>query len=139
MTPTIYRAMLVASLALGILSGIFDFIVPSTLPEVFKEAQESYDAAQATDEVLLFLLPGVVCVVVSLAAFVGLFLFRSWAPRLAVISTLLGMLVTVLMGPGCLSGWAIMLSDLAGMLWGAVVILPYVFPPLQERFAKLPG
>ena len=139
MTPTIYRAMLVASLVFAILSGIIDFLVPSVLPEVFTQAQQSYDAAKSTGEVLFFLSCGLVCFVVALVAYVGLYLFRSWAPPLAVISTLLGMLLTVLVGPASLSGWAILFSDLAGMLSGIVVILPYVSPPMQERFARLPG
>jgi hypothetical protein len=138
MTPAIYRALLLASLAFGISSVLFDVLVPSALPEVFTHAQEAYDALPERDDSVLLVLIEIVCLVVSTAAVVGLYLFRSWAPRLAVISTPLVMLVTVLMGPVVVSGWGMMLADLSSILWGIVVVLPYL-SPLKERFAKPAG
>ena len=117
---------------------MFDFLVPSALPEVLTRALEAYDALPGRDNAVFLVLAEAVCLVVSLAAVVGLYLFRSWAPRLAVISTPLLMLVTVLKGPVVVSGWGMALADLSSILWGIVVVLPYL-SPLKESFARQDG
>ena len=117
---------------------MFDFLVPSALPEVLTRALEAYDALPGRDNAVFLVSAAAVCLVVSLAAVVGLYLFRSWAPRLAVISTPLLMLVTVLKGPVVVSGWGMALADLSSILWGIVVVLPYL-SPLKESFARQDG
>ena len=127
--------MLLASLALGIMGAVFDTAVPSSLPDAFSQAQEAYDASQTTTYLLLTGLGALVLFIVGIASFVGLYLFRSWAPRLAIIATALAVPITVLIGPMAVSGWTTALNELSSMLWGVALALPYL-SPLRERFAK---
>jgi len=127
--------LLLASLALGIMGAVFDTAVPSSLPDAFSQAQEAYDASQTTTYLLLTGLGALVLFIVGIASFVGLYLFRSWAPRLAIIATALAVPITVLIGPMAVSGWTTALNELSSMLWGVALALPYL-SPLRERFAK---
>jgi len=113
----------------------FDTIVPSALPDAFSQTQEAYDDSQTTTYLLLTGFGALVLFIVGVASFVGLYLFRSWAPRLAIITTALAMPITILIGPMAVSGWTTTLNELSSMLWGVVLILPYL-SPLKERFAK---
>jgi len=129
--------LLIASLAIGIMGAVFDAVIPSALPDVFSQAQETYDASQ-TQTITFLLLKGLgalVIFIISTASFVGLYLFRSWAPRLAIIGTTFAIPISILVGPMVASGWATTLNALSSMLWGIVVILPYL-SPMRERFAK---
>jgi hypothetical protein len=135
MTPRTYRTLLLASLAFGIVGAVYDAAVPSALPDVFSQAQEANDASLTTSYLLLMGLAALVLFVVAIAAFVGLYLFRSWAPRLAIIATAFAMLITILIGPMAASGWATAINELSSMLWGAAVVLPHL-SPLKELFAQ---
>lgn len=117
------------------MGAVFDTVVPSALPDAFSQAQEAYDASQTTTYLLLTGFGALVLFIVGVASFVGLYLFRSWAPRLAIIATALAMPITILIGPMAVSGWTTTLNELSSMLWGVVLILPYL-SPLRERFAK---
>lgn len=135
MTPRTYRALLLASLAFGILGALFDTVVPSALPDAFSQAQEAYDASQTTTYLLLTGFGALILFIVGVASFVGLYLLRSWAPRLAIIATALAAPITILIGPMAVSGWTTTLNELSSMVWGVVLILPYL-SPLREHFAK---
>jgi len=117
------------------MGAVFDTAVPSSLPDAFSQAQEAYDASQTTTYLLLTGLGALVLFIVGIASFVGLYLFRSWAPRLAIIATALAVPITVLIGPMAVSGWTTALNELSSMLWGVALALPYL-SPLRERFAK---
>lgn len=136
MTPRIYRTLLIASLAFGIIGAVFDSVVPSALPEAFSQAQEAYDTSQETSSFLLLGVAGLVLLIAGVASFVGLYRFRTWAPGLAIVTTVLAMPITILIGPMAMSGWAMTFEELSSMLWGAVVVLPYL-SPLKERFARV--
>jgi len=135
MTPRTYGTLLLASLAFGIMGAAFDTIVPSALPDAFSQTQEAYDDSQTTTYLLLTGFGALVLFIVGVASFVGLYLFRSWAPRLAIIATALAMPITILIGPMAVSGWTKTLNELSSMLWGVVLIPPYL-SPLKERFGK---
>lgn len=135
MTPRIYRTLLLASLAFGIIGAVFDSVVPSALPEAFSQAQEAYDTSQESSSFLLLGVAGLVLLITGVASFVGLYRFRSWAPVLAIVTTVLAIPITILIGPTAMSGWAMTFEELSSMLWGAVVVLPYL-SPLKERFAR---
>lgn len=135
MTPRTYRTLLLASLAFGILGAVFDTVVPSALPDAFSQAQEAYDVSQTTTYLLLTGVGALVLFIIGIASFVGLYQFRSWAPRVAIITTALAIPITVLIGPTAVSGWTTILNELSSMLWGVVLICLYL-SPLRERFTK---
>lgn len=134
MTPARYRALIAVSILLGLAGGALDLLVPSLLPPAFTTAMEAEDpfASPVLLQVVL------VAAVATLAAVVGLWLFRPWAPRWALLTSAFSMPIYVLQGANMFSGWSMMLVDLSSMTWGAVLALTF-FSPLRGRFARAPG
>jgi ABC-type multidrug transport system fused ATPase/permease subunit len=99
MTPTQFRYTLAAYIVLGIIGGSFDLVFPSAIPEALSNAQETNDANLSTTSLILVALLGIVVIVGGITSFVGLYLFRPWSPRLAVIVTVLTLFVWPLEPP----------------------------------------
>lgn len=135
MTPRIFRALILTTVALGIFGSLFDAIFPTALPVAFVQAQEAQDSLLSTPSVLLGGMGALVLLVIGVASTVGLYQFRPWAPRLAVIATVLALLLAPLLGASACSGYAMALHEMSSMLWGAVVALAY-FSPLRDCFVR---
>jgi len=133
MSSTHFRLVLVASMILGLIGGFFDLMFPSAVPEALSQAQAAYDAELSTPALIVAVLVGLITLVGGIAAFVGLFIFRPWAPRLAVVTTALALFVWPALGANVSSGWSVALADLSSTLWGVVLAVVY-FSPLKERF-----
>ena len=133
MTPLVYRLLIAASTVLGFAGPLLDVLMPSLLPAAFTAAMEAQDPLHSN----AWLLVGGVVAVAGLAAMVGLWLFRPWAPRWALATTALSVAFIVLQGANAVSGWSMALTDLSSMLWGAVLALTF-FSPLSARFARVP-
>lgn len=136
MTSQNYRTLLIASVAFGLMGGLFDLIVPSALPEAFSAAQESHDDS-LSDSQLIF--AAIVCIplgIAVLASTIGLYLFRHWAPKLALATTVPSIALSVLTGPIVFSGWSIALTETSSILWGAVLAITY-FSPMKDRFIRI--
>src|SRR4051812_28264321 len=119
MTITRYRTLLIASLIVGVLGALVDVIFPALVSEEFRKLQETQDESAPISQVLMFSslgLVGGVCVLVSLF---GLYRFRRWAPKLALIGTALTLVAWPFSGAFTQSGTAIALSFIASYLWGA--------------------
>ena len=137
MSPKHFRYFLIAYLALGIAGGIFDFVFPSAVPEVLSNAQEANDAELSNTSLVVGALLVVVALPIGIASFVGLYLFRPWAPRLAVAVSIGVLFVLPLLGASVASGWSAALGSLSATLWGVILALVY-FSPLKERFKGHP-
>ncbi len=136
MTPRIYRFLLVSSFVLGVAAAFLDTLFPSVLPASFVEAQEVHDGTHFMSTAGLFgAFVALLTLAVLVAATVGLYLFRPWAPRLALVATALAALASVPLGAVALSGWAMGLNELASTLWGAVLALTF-FSPASKYFAR---
>lgn len=135
MTPQTYRALLLASVAFGIFSALFDTVFPSALPAAFVQAQEAHDSSLTTASILLGGIGGLVLLVIGVTSTVGLYQFRPWAPRLAVVTTALALPLISLLGATASSGYAMALNEISSTLWGAVVALAY-FSPLRNCFVR---
>lgn len=129
MSTSQFRYLLAASIALALAGGFFDTIFPSAVPEALLQAQETNDANISTP-ILVALIVGLVGYI---AAVIGLFRFRPWAPRVAVLATAFLILVTPAAGVSVSSGWASALSELSSTLWGVVLAVVY-FSPFKEKF-----
>ena len=66
---------------------------------------------------------------------VGLFFFKSWARALSLAITLLGLVLTVGLGPSLSSGLEASLLEASSILWGAILALAY-FSPVSARFER---
>ena len=135
MTTSQFRSLLIASLVLGLAAGLVDTIFPSAVPEALFQAHAAYDASlSAPTPMLIFsMLVALIGVVGYIAAFIGLFTFRPWAPRVAIFTTVLLILVSPGIGASVSSGWASALTELSSTLWGVVLAVVY-FSPLKEKF-----
>lgn len=71
------------------------------------------------------------------ASVVGLYRFRPWGRTLSLWLTLAPLPLAFLGGPLLESPLESSLSDIASMLWGAIVAVAY-FSPLSARFAGMP-
>jgi hypothetical protein len=133
MTPIQFRYMLVAYLSLGIFGGIFDFLFPSAIPETLANAQNAHDADLPSALIISAGILGVIILFCGIIVTFGLYMFRPWAPRLALVVTLLALPIYPLLGFQVASGWSMAITDLATTMWGAILALAY-FSPLKERF-----
>ena len=133
MTPLVYRFLIAASTVLGLAGAMLDVLVPSLLPAALTAATEAQEPLNST----AWLLVGGAIAVAGLAAMVGLWLFRPWAPRWALVTTALSVALFVPQGANAVSGWSMALTDLSSILWGAVLALTF-FSPLSARFARVP-
>lgn len=132
MTTSQFRYLLFASLASGLAAAFFDMAFPSAVPEAFSQAQAAHDEKTSTP-MLVFIAIGMIGIVGYVAAFIGLFKFRPWAPRIAVSSTALLILATPALGVDVSSGWASALTEISSTLWGVALAVVY-FSPLKEQF-----
>ena len=71
----------------------------------------------------------------SIAGLVGLFLFKSWARPLSVVSTLVDHLLSAFMGPLLYSGFGEALLGISAVLWGAILALSY-FSAISDQFGR---
>ncbi len=128
MSTSQYRLLLIASLVFGIISAAIDPLFPTLIPESMHQAQEAYEASLSVLGALSFLSITILGFVLFVVSFYGLYRFRSWAPRLAVIGTAVLLLAVSFSGPLAQSGLAIAFSYLSSYLWGAAIFLAYVHP-----------
>lgn len=138
-SPRLFRAILLASLVLGIAGALLDMLIPSLLPQVFSNAHAKLEAETFDDYgitgVVLLIVACVGLLALAIAGFVGLFLFKPWGRRLSVLSTLIGLPMSILLGPLSQSGWSLFLVEVSTILWGGALAIAY-FAPLSVRFGS---
>ena len=135
MSVSVFRALLLSSVIVGIVGGAIDLVLPSLLTEGFRQAQETHDAAVYASRGMLLGGLGIAILVLTIVAVYGLYTFRRWALRAAAVSTALGLLLVVLAGVYAQSGVAVAMSYFASYLWGAV-LLAAAIQPLSSRFQR---
>ncbi len=129
----VFRALLVVSVAAGLIGGLIDNVFPSLLPESLAQAIEGLPppptlALFGASALFLVTFGGMV------TAVLGLYFFQPWARQLAVWMTVLGLLFHPLLGPSIQSGWAQLLLEASSVLWGVVLAMSFV-SSLSSRFA----
>lgn len=135
MTTSLYRALVVASLVVGVASAALDYVFPSLLSEQLRAAQASQLTEMSTPRLLAFLLLASIALVLYIASMYGLYRFRPWAPRIALICTAVVLVIPPLGGASAQSGVAIAAAYLSSYLWGAAIALAYV-SPISARFSR---
>jgi MFS family permease len=133
-----YRLLLIAFLVVGIAGGALDLVFPALLPEEFQVAQKHLDDELSNGRTFIFTIVGVCTVAFGIASIHGLYRFRPWAPRSALVTTVLAVLVWPIGGAFAQSGAAVGLNFLASYLWGAAVVLAHL-PPLNSMFERRDG
>ena len=130
---TIFRFLILASLALGILGAVLDLVIPGSLPAGLAAA---YDEHVDEEPLSLILVLGVVSIVIAVGAVagtIGLFMFKPWSRTVAFGFSVLSLVIYPFLGPVLQSGWALMLTEAAMMSWGGALAMAY-FSELRSRF-----
>jgi hypothetical protein len=132
---TIFRFLVVTSIALAVLGALVDSIVPGLLPTVLEEAYETYVAAEEPTMSHALTLGGLALVLLigTAVGTIGLLLFKPWGRQLSLWLSVLAMLSYPFLGPAVYSGWATMLTETSMMLWGAALAMAY-FAEIKLRF-----
>jgi hypothetical protein len=129
----LFRALIIASVLSGLMSGVLDQrfpeLVPVTVLRAISELPKPQVEVAVSVQLLSFLAFG--C---TLAAIAGLYMFKPWARGFALAVTLLSLVFYPLQGAEVKSGWALLLLDVSSALWGAVLAISYV-SSLSHRFA----
>ena len=138
MTTRHYRFLIIGYVALGLTGAFVDYIFPALLPQEFHEVQSAYDDSISSYRSLLILVLAIITVAFGIASTYGLYMLRTWAPKYAVVTTMLALVTLPFGGVYTESGLATALNYAASYMWGAVVILPYI-PPLNALFQRDDG
>ena len=132
-----YRSILVASVVCALVSAGLSLVTTWFPPELRAYVDGVNEASLTPTDVVAGLL-GLVSGLAALIACVGLWHFRAWGRRVAVIATVVGLLITPLFGPTVQSGWTHLFYDTGSLLWGGLLALSY-WSPLGARFAQGPA
>jgi len=136
-TPTLFRWLLAINLVLVLVASFVDIIFPSLIPQVLSDAQAKLTEADIKlDDLTWWLtlgLAGVVLLILVAASYVGLYQFKRWGRRLAVLTTLLAIPFYFPSGPVVQSAISALLLESSMIVWGAIFAMAY-FSPLSARF-----
>ncbi len=128
MTKSQFRALVLLSLILGLIGSLLDLVVPSLIPDAIQKAQVEYDAAMSMFRLSVVVLLVIAGLGLSFVAMYGLYRFSRWAPRLAIIGTVISLLALSAIGFTSQSRFASAFISISTSLWGGVVVLCYVDP-----------
>ena len=137
-TSTLFRVLIVVGLSLAIVGASIDMLVPALISDELTTAYntetelQEWSIARITAVIVLSL----ALLVAGIASTIGLFLFKPWSRRMALLVTLLALPLYPMLGPVLQSGWATMLIETSTTLWGAVLALAY-YSDLSTRFARI--
>ena len=130
MTIRLYRAFLLASLAIEIIAMVVGAASTAGLPPELREYRERTNQAIPVWIAvvgLLALVGGIVCII-------GLWMLRRWARTLYMALLIAGVVIVPFAGPYVETGWSYGLYALANLLGGVIVALSY-WSPVSAHFA----
>ena len=134
MTPKLFRDLLIAYLILSIFSVMLNQVFSALIPEDILHARHDYYENLSALSKISALSFSLVSFMGGIVSVIGLYLFRPWAPRLAVIITILTFFIWPIQGIIVATGYSPVLSSLSTTVWGAILAIVY-FSPLKERFS----
>lgn len=129
-----FRALVVASVVLGVLSGVVDVLFPSLVPSELQTALEQLEAARESN---MFVEGGfaIALLLAGLVSTVGLLVFWKPARLLYVASFLASYVFIGMIGPHLSSGPSETVALLSEFLAGVVAALMYT-QPIGAYFEK---
>ena len=136
MTKKQFRILLSAYLFLTFFGAFFDDIFTSALLESIFQAKSTLNSGVSGLHYAVVLILASAVGIGAIASFVGLFIFRPWAPKLSLISTALALCLWSLIGVHVASGWSTAFTGLSDTLWGVILTMMY-FTPLRKKFRAI--
>src|SRR5439155_25959106 len=111
MQPTVlFRLFIVGSIVLEVCGGVIDLVLPNLVPEGLRDARDAMASGDLRFQDYLLIGIGIPIVITFIAAAIGLYRFRSWAPRTALYVTLASLVLHVLLHAEVSSPAAALLS-----------------------------
>jgi hypothetical protein len=135
MSKSLFRSILVASVILGLVGGLCDLVFPELVPLPLHQAEGALLRSASPLFAIGVGACAVLLIVVVIISTIGLFLFRPWAPRLAVIAYFMSLPFYPAIGYSLHSGWATALGEFSTMLWGGILALVY-YSPIKDWFSR---
>lgn len=138
MSKSAFRWLVIVSFAIPTLcliadATIFAHLIPSDLKAAMDRhiVQETSSASWA----MLALFAGAIVVLLAVPFLIfGLLRFRPWAPKFAIWLSVASYALMPFFGASVYSGLTSTALSLGSMLWGIVVVLPYVSPQVRSHF-----
>jgi len=129
-----FRRLLLASVALSIVSGIVSVISERFLPTVLRDyldAQMDRDFSTLEIVAIIIIFPFLAVVIWNV---ISMYRFRPSARPIALALTALGLLFYLIVGPSVESAVAKTFAEASSMLWGAILAMMFC-SPYSELFA----
>jgi hypothetical protein len=134
-SKTLLRTLIVAEIALGIISIVVSLVTESSLPEPLRAFLEVDSEADVTAQEMVLLAVAIPLIGLLLVSSIGLFFFWRPARILYLITMIVGLLLTPFFGPYVDAGWGTMFEDAAVIISGVILALVY-FSPLKGSYEK---
>ena len=125
MTSTQFRLFLVLSLLSDAATIAFEFAFQASVPAQLTESIRTLRGQPSELKMLLGAVLGLISIVMTLISAVGMYNFKVSAPKLALTSTIMGVLASTLLGAGLVSSITAALSFASTILWGSVLAIAH--------------
>ena len=129
------RTLIVAEIALVIISVVVSLLTESSLPEPLRAFLKAEFEAEITVRAMTMIIATIPLFVLMLGSSIGLFFFWRPARILYLIVTAVGLLLTPFFGPYVDAGWGSTLEEAATIVSGVILALIY-FSPLKDLYEK---
>jgi hypothetical protein len=121
MSPATFRLAVALSLVLGIASAAFEYFADARLPPPLSESISKLDESVPLWRLTIAVIAGVASILMGLVSAFGLYFFKSWAPSLAINSSLLAGLTLLQIPLTITHGASEALNMYSMILWGAAI------------------
>lgn len=132
-----FRLLLLLTLFISILASAYDYIWPDILVEKTMAYVLEIEPEMSIEQLIIVAVLTVIAIIMALASFVGLMLFKSWSRYVYSIGFSVVFLLYPIIGISVYSGISQIFYDLSMVLSGIIIGLIYT-SPLSEHFEKSP-
>ncbi|GMU20107.1 MAG: hypothetical protein AMXMBFR13_02070 [Phycisphaerae bacterium] len=134
-TKGLLRTLIVAEIGIGIISIVVSLFTESMLPEPLRAFLEAESEAEITAREMVMIAAAIPLIILLLVSSIGLFFFWRPARILYLLTVVLGLAMTPLLGPYVDSGWATTFEEIAVIISGVILALVY-YSPLRDLYEK---
>ena len=135
LTRTHFRLLLLLSFCLPVIGGLYDSFVTNTILEQSSDFILSLEPESSDTEDILLTAWLAFIVLSALISMIGLWLFKSWARGLYIITYIASIPLTLLSGISVYSSAGQVFNDLSFLLSGIIIALMY-YSSLSKEFKK---
>lgn len=136
MNRSSFRKLVIVGLGLPLLGALAESVLlPDLVPKSLQDSFETY--VRETPDTVQIMATGfafLVALPCTLICVYGLLRFRRWAPRFVFWSTAASYLPLLVGAPILQSGFGFAMTGIAGMVWGAIIMLTYFDPETRAEF-----